>query len=350
MGSGLADRGLEEVLADEVEWARRAGRLDVRLVVAGKSTPLDPTQAHEMLRIAQEALTNTVQHADATLVRLGIAYDPAGVSLLIQDDGRGFDPHCLPPDAGSGLRRMSDRAHAVGGRVELDSVPGWGTSLRVRFPYSQPAPASDGRPLRVLIVDPQPLVRAGVRRLMTQAGLNIDVVGEAAGADQAVGLQDVVCADVVVSSLRLGDDGEADGVELTRRLVEAGRGPVLCLCEPGDDHLVAAALRVGAHGCLDKGVDGPAFAQAVVATARGQAFLSGTALQSLRRGLRREGSGTLTNRELEVRALLEKGLPDKLIAQELMISVKTVEKHVSSLLRKSQVRNRTELVASVHRH
>ena len=73
-------------------------------------------------------------------------------------------------------------------------------------------------------------------------------------------------------------------------------------------------------------------------------------MQSLRRGLRREGSGTLTNRELEVRALLEKGLPDKLIAQELMISVKTVEKHVSSLLRKSQVRNRTELVASVHRH
>ena len=335
MRSALADRGLEEVLADEVEWARRAGRLDVRLVVAGKSAPLDPAQAHEMLRIAQEALTNTVQHADATLVRLGIAYDPAGVSLLIQDDGRGFDPHSLPPDAGSGLRRMSDRAHAVGGRVELDSVPGWGTSLRVRFPYTGPAPAADGRPLRVLVVDPQPLVRAGVRRLMSQAGLNIDVVGEAAGADQAVGLQDVVGADVVVASLRLGDDGEADGVELTRRLVEAGRGPVLCLSEPGDDHLVAAALRVGAHGCLDKGVDGTAFAQAVVATARGQAFLSGTALQSLRRGLSRDGAGTLTNRELEVRALLEKGLPDKLIAQELMISVKTVEKHVSSLLRKS---------------
>jgi DNA-binding NarL/FixJ family response regulator/signal transduction histidine kinase len=349
MGSALADRGLEEVLADEVEWAGRAGRLDVRLVVAGKSAPLDPAQAHEMLRIAQEALTNTVQHADATLVRVGIAYDPAGVSLLIQDDGRGFDPHSLPPDAGSGLRRMSDRAHAVGGRVELDSVPGWGTSLRVRFPYSRPAPAAEGRPLRVLVVDPQPLVRAGVRRLMAQAGLNIDVVGEAAGAAQAVGLQDVVGADVVVASLRLGDDGEADGVELTRRLVEAGRGPVLCLSEPGDDHLVAAALRVGAHGCLDKGVDGTAFAQAVVATARGQAFLSGTALQSLRRGLSQHGSGTLTNRELEVRALLEKGLPDKLIAQELMISVKTVEKHVSSLLRKSQVRNRTELVASVHR-
>ena len=58
---------------------------------------------------------------------------------------------------------------------------------------------------------------------------------------------------------------------------------------------------------------------------------------------------TLTSRELEVRALLEKGLPDKMIAEQLMISVKTVEKHVSSLLRKSHARNRTELVAQVHR-
>ena len=60
-----------------------------------------------------------------------------------------------------------------------------------------------------------------------------------------------------------------------------------------------------------------------------------TALQSLQRGLRSEGSAAFTGRELEVRALLEKGLPDKLIARELMISVKTVEKHVGSLLRKA---------------
>ena len=349
LGPARDDRDLQDVLADEVEWARRVGRLDARLVMAGQPTPLDPAQAHEILRIAQEALTNIVQHADATLVRLGIAYESAGVSLLVQDDGRGFDQHSLATDAASGLRRMSDRAHAVGGRVELESVPGWGTSLRVRFPYARPEPVTAGRPLRVLVVDPQPLMRAGVSRLLTQAGLNIDVVGEAAGAAQAADLQEAVHADVVVASLRLGDDGESDGVELTRRLVEAGHGAVLCLSEPGDDHLVAAALRAGAHGCLDKGVDGPAFVQAVLATARGQAFLSGTALQSLHRGLRDDGSATLTSRELEVRALLEKGLPDKMIAEQLMISVKTVEKHVSSLLRKSHARNRTELVAQVHR-
>ena len=148
--------------------------------MAGKPTPLDPAQAHEILRIAQEALTNIVQHAEARMVRVGIAYEATGISLLVQDDGRGFDPNTVPADVGSGLRRMSDRAHAVAGLVELDSLPGWGTSLRVRFPYARPEPVTNGRPLRVLIVDPQPLVRAGVGRLLTEAGLNIDVVGEAA--------------------------------------------------------------------------------------------------------------------------------------------------------------------------
>jgi DNA-binding NarL/FixJ family response regulator len=233
--------------------------------------------------------------------------------------------------------------------VELTSLEGWGTSLRVRFPYAQVEVPTGGQPLRVLVVDPQPLVRAGVVRLLAQAGLNIVIVGEAEAAAQALSIQEVLSADVVVVSLSVGDEGQADGVGLTERLVAAGHGAVLCLSEPGDDHLVAAALRAGAHGCLDKGVDGPALAQAVVATGRGQAFLSGNALRSLHRGLREDHPAALTARELEVRALLETGLPDKQIAQQLMISVKTVEKHVSSVLRKSGAHNRTELVALARR-
>lgn len=344
----LDDRSLEDILAEEVDWARRTGRLDARLVIAGQPAPFAPAQAHELLRITREALTNIVQHADAAMVRIGIAYDSGGVSLLVQDDGNGFDQHSPAADAGSGLRRMTDRAHAVGGVIELDSLPGWGTSLRVRFPAARPETAAPGRPLRVLVVHPHPLMRAGVTRLLTSASPNIDIAGEAAGVAHAVSLQEAVQADVVIASLSLGADGEPDAVELVRGLVRAGNGAVLCLSDPGDDRLLAAALRAGASGCLDTSADGPALAQAVIATARGEAFLSGTAAQNLHRGL--EHGGALTNRELEVRALLEKGMPDKVIAQHLAISVKTVEKHVSSLLRKSQARNRTELASLARRH
>jgi DNA-binding NarL/FixJ family response regulator/signal transduction histidine kinase len=372
----LAGRDLHQALREEADWAQRTGRLDVRLVTAGAAVPLDPALAHEILRIAQEALTNIVQHAHARTVRVGIAYASLGVALLIQDDGQGFDLHSLPVEARSGLRRMADRAHTVGGRVELDSVPDWGTSLRVHFPYTRPHTPGTGKSLRVLVVGPQPLVRAGITALLTGSSPVIEVVGEASSCAEALDVQNVVEADVVVTTLRLAvgaarttddparaaddaaraadesapagggwADSGAGGVALSRRLMERGRAAVVCLSELGDDDLVVEALRAGAHGCVDRGVDGPALAQAVVAAGRGQAVLSGIALQRLHRGLRGDTAATLTLREREVRALIEKGLPDKMIAARLEISVKTVEKHVSSLFRKLGVHNRTELAA-----
>jgi signal transduction histidine kinase/DNA-binding NarL/FixJ family response regulator len=345
LGSGLADRSLEAAMADEVEWARRAGGLDVRLVQAGDVAVLDPGLAHEILRIAQEALTNVVQHAQAQSVRVGIAYQPHGVALLVQDDGRGFDPHTLDDDVGYGLRRMSERAHAVGGRVELDSMPGWGTSLRARFPYDRPRVPAVSRPLRVLVLDAHALVRAGVTRLLARAGLSIEVVGETSTVEDAVALAAAAEPDVVVAGLRLGTDEESDRAALAELLARKGDAAVLFLAAPADDDLIGAALRAGAHGCLDEGLEAPMLAQAVLAAGRGQAVLSGTALHHLRGG----HAPTLTDREREVRALLETGLPDKLIAHQLAISVKTVEKHVSSILHKSGVHNRTELLALARR-
>ncbi len=74
-------------------------------------------------------------------------------------------------------------------------------------------------------------------------------------------------------------------------------------------------------------------------------------LRQLHRGLRADaGEPPLTGREREVRALLAQGLPDKLIAERLVLSVKTVEKHVSSVLRKTGARNRTELAAQAAGH
>ena len=98
------------------------------------------------------------------------------------------------------------------------------------------------------------------------------------------------------------------------------------------------------------GADGPELAQAVVAAARGQAVLSGPMLRQLRRGLRTDDPAQpLTSREREVRSLMEQGLPDKIIAERLMLSVKTIEKHAGAVLRKTGARNRTELAARVSR-
>ena len=82
----------------------------------------------------------------------------------------------------------------------------------------------------------------------------------------------------------------------------------------------------------------------------GQAILSGLVLQQLHRGLQEDETGpVLTDRERQVRSMMEQGLPDKLIAEQLVLSVKTVEKHAGAVLRKTGARNRTELAALASR-
>jgi DNA-binding NarL/FixJ family response regulator len=119
---------------------------------------------------------------------------------------------------------------------------------------------------------------------------------------------------------------------------------VVGLCDVGDEKLVASAMRAGARGCVDVGADGQELLRAVVAAGRGQAILSGPVLEQLHRGLA-ETEPPLTERERQVRGMMEQGLPDKLIAEQLVLSVKTVEKHAGAVLRKTGARNRTELAA-----
>jgi len=104
--------------------------------------------------------------------------------------------------------------------------------------------------------------------------------------------------------------------------------------------LVAEALAAGATCCVTASVDGPTLANAVLSASRGQTVAPRAEVWESR--LVAEEGG-LTSRQREVRALLEQGLPDKAIAQRLVISVKTVEKHVGAVLRKTGARNRTEL-------
>jgi DNA-binding NarL/FixJ family response regulator len=182
------------------------------------------------------------------------------------------------------------------------------------------------------------------------------VVGEAATADQALAACSDLRPDVVLADLGLTTVGAAGGPtaapghpagDLTSLLLSRHpRLAVVGLCEVGDEKLVASAIRAGARGCVDTGADGPELARAVIAAGRGQAILSGPALARLLRGLRDDESGpALTERERQVRGLMEQGLPDKLIAEQLVLSIKTVEKHAGSVLRKTGARNRTELAA-----
>jgi signal transduction histidine kinase/DNA-binding NarL/FixJ family response regulator len=325
---------LDAALRAEAAWAETTGRLEVRLVTAGSSVPVDTRLARELIWTAREALTNIVRHAAARSVRIGLLYEQAAVSLLVQDDGEGFDPSSGWQGDQFGLRAMSDRARELGASVDIDSLPGWGTRIRARFPYL-PTEQERGRTgLRVLIAARRPVLRAGLARLLTWTEPGVEVVGEVGTAEQASQAAISLAPDVALADLQL-----AGGL-----LTAVPQLAVIGISAAGDDELVAEAMRAGARGCVDIGASGPELAQAVVAAGRGQAILSDVVLSQLHRGMRADELA-LTDREREVRALMELGLPDRAIAQRLVLSVKTVEKHAGAVLRKTGARNRTELAA-----
>jgi len=342
--SPLNGQTLDAALRSEAAWAQSMGGLEVRYVSAGTPPAMEERLSQEVLRVAREALTNIVRHAQASSVRLGLMYEQAAVTLLVQDDGQGFDPKAEWPGDRFGLRAIRERARVLGATVDVDSLAGWGTRIRARFPYRRHDEQAGPR-LRVLVAAARPLLRAGIVRLLSGHEPGIEVVGEVATAEQALAACRDLRPEVVLADLGLAAKmGSVTGLLLG---LDPGLA-VVGLCDVGDEKLVATAMRAGARGCVDVAADGPELVRAVVAAGRGQAILSGPVLEQLHRGLA-AAEPALTERERQVRSMMEQGLPDKLIAEQLVLSVKTVEKHAGAVLRKTGARNRTELAALASR-
>ena len=90
-------------------------------------------QAADVVQLAREALSNVSRHAEAATCRVSLYRDERGQVLEVDDDGRGFDP-ALATGGGQGLRNLRERARELGGRAEIDSAPGSGTTVRVTIP------------------------------------------------------------------------------------------------------------------------------------------------------------------------------------------------------------------------
>jgi DNA-binding NarL/FixJ family response regulator len=191
--------------------------------------------------------------------------------------------------------------------------------------------------VRVLVAAPHPITRAGVVRLLAAGEPALQVAGEVDSVDAALDAYRLLAPDVVLVHLDLPDPDALAGAKAIRALDPAAI--VLVLCAERDQEHAAATLRAGASGWLVDDASGTELARAVLAAAQGRAVLPAAALNSVADPV------ALTDREREVYGLVCRGLRDKQIAERLVISVKTVEKHVGAVLRKTGSRNRTELAS-----
>jgi len=208
--------------------------------------------------------------------------------------------------------------------------------------------------IRVLLVDDDALVRAGLSMMLDGVG-DIAVVAEAGDGQEAVSAADAHTVDVVLMDLQMP---RVDGITATRRLRQRPRAPeVIVLTTFDTDENILAALRAGASGFLLKDTPPAQIAEAVTRVAVGNPILSPGIMRRLmdrtvtQAGLydrARTDLAALTPREHEVAVAIGRGRSNAEIATGLAMSVTTVKSHVSNILTKLGLDNRTQIALIVH--
>ncbi|HUH08041.1 MAG TPA: response regulator transcription factor [Egibacteraceae bacterium] len=198
-------------------------------------------------------------------------------------------------------------------------------------------------PIRVLVCDDHPVVRQGLRTFLSGRD-GIEVVGEAADGEEALRKAPHLRPDVILMDLLMPGIG---GVEAIRRLsAEQPEIAVIVLTSLTDGDQVLPAVEAGAAGYLLKDADPSEVERAIRAAHRGEALLHPRAAATVLRRVAKSGQpdplAGLTAREREVLDCLAQGLSNRQIARALTIAEKTVKTHVSSILSKLGVEDRTQ--------
>ena len=323
----------------------RSGGLEVELdAEPGQVTPGVSTT---VFRVVQEALTNVVRHSDARTARVAVHRDGAVLVARVSDDGRavperthGLGPRPRGPDrAGAGLRR--DRLLRPHGA----RVAGRGAD--------PPRGGIDVTGLRVVVADDEPLVRQGMR-LVLELEPGLEILGEASDGREAVELVRRHRPDLALLDVRMPG---MDGIEAARLICaepDLRETRVVVLTTFADDALLVGAIRAGASGYLLKSMPPDEIRSSVRAVAEGRAMLAPSLMDRLLHeyaGRRTEPApelAKLTDRETDVLREIATGRSNGEIAARLYVSEGTVKTHVAAVLRKLDLRDRTQAAVAAY--
>jgi DNA-binding NarL/FixJ family response regulator/signal transduction histidine kinase len=296
----------------------------------------DHVTGEVVLRCAQEIVTNAVRHAGAENLWLEVSQNGGGIEIRARDDGR---PRVRTRAGGHARARRASRRHALRGHRS-----------RARLPRDG-GPSSFERlaVIRVFLVEDQALVREGIQSLLA-LDRGIEVAGTASDGEAALAGIPASGADVVLLDMRLP---RLSGIDVLRRLASAGRlPPTIILTTFDDGEALLVGIRAGARGYLLKDVSLSELVRAIRVVAEGGTLVQPIVSERVVRGVetaeadfpRLEPADPLTEREIEVLRLLTGGYSNREIARALKVAEGTVKNHVSSILSKLGVRDRTRAV------
>jgi DNA-binding NarL/FixJ family response regulator len=380
---------LAEALSQAVEATAEASGISSRVIFSGEERPLSSDVERLLYRIAQEALEEVQQHANARKLRFVLNYGRDTVQMSIEDDGvpaeqsnaslsintQAAAPPFTAPHSeahfttpGNLNTHMRKRIEHLGGVLEIAASVEQGTQVQARIPYihqrhtepiippveaferaqEQQAPGvTDNATTRVLVVDAQAVTRAGLRRLL-EGYQDISVIGEATDGVQAVSETMELGPQVVIMDALLPNGQSLEALRQIKQLNPDTH--VLLLSSLDREDYLYETLRAGADGYVLKDIAANELAQAVRTVARGEVLVQPQIAGRLISRFGKQAQGnfaheTLTTREQEVLKLLARGLRNKEIAARLFVSERTVNFHLANIYQKLNVSGRTEALS-----
>ena len=339
-----------------MERQRTAGR-PVTTHVEGEEKNLPADVDRAAYRIVQEALTNAVRHGSGS-AEIVVHYGPSALEVSVTNALRPPDDkvpllEMLPANGYlQGGGRSRHRGHARAGKPARRDARGPGRGRHVR---RAGAAALQGRAgmtpaVRVLLVDDDDLMRAGLRAVLS-SDETVEVVGEATDGLHAVERIGALDPDVVLMDVRMP---RLDGISATRQILAAAPSvKVLVLTTFEEDDYIFGSLSAGASGFLLKRTSPEELIAAIHTVAGGEALLSPSVTRRVDRpdGDRLEVGEPpserleeLTPRERDVLELVALGLSNREIAERLVIEQSTVKTHVKRILMKLDLRDRIHVV------
>lgn len=279
----LYESGLNAAIRWLADQMRRQKVLNVEIAIDAPDLPLPEADAVLLFHSIRELLFNVLKHGKINRASVSMQYTKNVMSITVSDEGCGFDVSRLSDDHSDrfGLLSIRERMTALGGRFDLQSVPGKGTVASLHLPVTvpiqggeteaeNPAPIENAAsrrtfepdvaaptpgvtntvtPLRVLIVDDHQMVRDGVCSLLQQYD-DLTVVGEASTGKQALQLSGTLMPDVIIMDMQMPG---WNGAESTRRILkEYPSIVVIGLSIQTDSHISESMLAAGASGFLPK--------------------------------------------------------------------------------------------------
>ena len=338
----------------------------------GLNQAFSPDIKIALYRIIQEALDNIALHADTDTATLQIWLEDDRINLQIIDNGIGFNiDYLLISESSGGLTEMNERVLALHGNLTLTSAPDNGTQIFARLPISSSQeqhtilpfnplslsnlqPPSTATPssqdqISIVIAEPNPALQSELQQLLDSQS-DISVLGSASTSQALLITLQATKPNVLILNIALTIPNHADLI--SQLSADFPTTNILVLSSYPDETYAAEMFRNGAHGYILRDAAPSELILAIHNIQNGQYYLAKTLSQSTIEtfiNLHNSSSDldaytSLTNREREILDLILNGNTNAQIADQLVLSPRTVETHRANMMRKLDVHNQAELM------